>query len=166
MTQSDHPNLVETRLARAIAESLEGVPVGESVPLTAASSVCRYLERYIPEVLEATYPEWAGESLDAVNVARALKGSDHRLELLGTGILLSDQTVTPLLASIRICATGDSVCEHTLRIGEPGSGPLGISGPPCNSGAASRLLYRLANRVELDRVAWVYSAVRVGNTSG
>jgi hypothetical protein len=79
---------------------------------------------------------------------------------LGTAILITDQTVTPVMADLLISKSGSRIDRFRIRVGEPGSGFLGISGPPCNSSAAWRLFYMLENRVELGEIDWVYDMQR------
>ena len=149
-------SLAEAGLASAISAALDGLSVGSEVPLSADSDICACLERFIPEVLARTYVEWSGESLDGVFVARATKVGLRRLRVLGTGILINDQAATPLQVELQASPTEEVIEEYLIQVGEPGEGSLGISGPPCNSGAATRLLHRLAGREELGRIDWVY----------
>jgi hypothetical protein len=115
------------------------------------------MELFIPGVLRQRYPEWEKESLDGIFVARATKTSSAAAELMGTCILISDQTVTPFLVDLELSqkAELDGVTAIRVMLGEPGSGPLGISGPPCNSPDAQRLLMSLVDRI--DKVAWSYA---------
>ena len=155
--------VAEPRLARAISSALEGLPIGEDLCLASDSDICSLLERYIPEVLAQEHPKWSGESLDGIFVSRARKVGCRRIEILGTGILITDQTVTPLLVELQPCPSASVIGEFEINVGEPGEGALGISGPPCHSGRASRLLHRLEGRHELQRIDWVYSVAHHGN---
>ena len=158
MNHTPERSRAEVRLAAAVLAALDSLPAGAEVNPQPASEICICLEWYIPEVLARTHLEWSGESFDSVYVARGAKVGSRRLRLLGTGILMTDQRVTPLLVEIEASPSGDAVDGFTVRVGEPGEGPLQISGPPCNSGAATRLLHRLPGREELGRVNWVYRA--------
>ena len=62
-------------------------------------------------------------------------------------------TVTPFALDVSLA---DAVTFRTFRVrlGEPGSGRLGISGPPVNSTAAQKMLWALNDR--LGRVDWAY----------
>lgn len=148
----------EVRLAEAVVLELQDRPVGAEVKPAPDSDICACLELFVPEVLARTHPEWAGESFDGIFVVQGTNVDNRRLRLLGTAILISDQRVTPFLVEIEPSPAGDAVDAFRIRIGETGEGPLQISGPPCNSGAATRLLHRLPGREELGRVNWVYYA--------
>jgi len=158
MTESRPRSRAEVLLARAVLQALKDVDVGATIVPDPASDICSCVERFVPEVLAWDFPEWNGESLDGVFVIRGSKVDTRRLQLLGTAILISDQRVTPLFVEIEPSESGDAIARYTMKVGEPGEGPLHISGPPCNSGAATRLLHRLPNRQELGRVDWVYTA--------
>jgi len=158
MTEPRPRSRAEVLLAEAVLLALKDQDVGAMVMPDPASDICASLERFVPEVLARNNPEWNGESLDGVFVVQGAKVDNRRLRLLGTAILISDQRVTPLLVEIEPLEAGDAIANYAMKVGEPGEGPLQISGPPCNSGAATRLLHRLPNRQELGRVDWVYAA--------
>ncbi|MEQ1507826.1 MAG: hypothetical protein ABMB14_36695 [Myxococcota bacterium] len=145
----------EGALARALRGMLSSLPTGAQVA-TVSLDVCESLERFAPELLRLEHAAWEGESLDGVMPTRVIKTGPDTIEMLGTCILISDQTVTPFLFEFEVAEGRDAIRMYHLRLGEPGDGPLGISGPPCNSGAATRLASRLEGRLELGRVAWVY----------
>jgi hypothetical protein len=166
MMQSETPSVAEVRLARAVLSALEGVPVGGTILLEPTSVICSCLERYIPETLASEYAEWTGESLDGIFTAQAINEGRSTLRLLGTCILITDQTVTPLQARLQVAPNADSLRSLEISVGELGGGALGISGPPCNSGQAARLLHGLQNRIELEGVDWVYSVIRHENENG
>ena len=149
-------SVAERRLAEEVLAATSCQDVGDSFTPTPDSEICSYLERYVPEVLSRKYGVWSGESLDGVFVIQGSVTNSCRVSLLGTAILLRDQRVAPLLVEVEASSSGDSIVSYRIRLGEPGGGPLGISGPACNSGASSRLLHRLPNRVALQRVDWVF----------
>jgi hypothetical protein len=146
----------EMALAAAVSSVLAGRSVGESVDLLPDSDVCGALERFVPEVLRGSHAGWAGESLDGVFVTHATKVGEGRLRLLGTAILLSDQSVTPLWAELEVSPSAQGVAAGHVKVGESGGGPLGISVAPYQSEKAFKLQYGLADRVASGRVAWVY----------
>lgn len=146
----------ESRVASEIARLLRDVPLDAELAIEPLSELCSSLERFVPQLLFEHYDEWRGESLDGVYVARATKTTSHTLSLLGTCILISDQTVVPFYAAFAVNASRDAIESFEISIGEPGGGPLGISGPPCGSGQATRLHHRLPARFDLGRIEWVY----------
>lgn len=146
--------------AEEVANYLERVPVGSSFPIDSSAGLCDILELLVPEVLRRSNPEWQEESIGGFFFSSAVKTGDLSAEIAGTCILISDQTVTPVALSSRL--SGRHRFEALrIRLGEPGSGPLGISGPPCNSRAAQEMLVDLNARV--DAVNWVYD-VTVGGS--
>lgn len=151
---------LRSQLVIELKEALGTVRVGEQFSVRPSDEICSSLELYLPQLLRAHYSKWRTESLDGIFVARALKSSTVAAQLVGTCILISDQTVTPFMLDIGLSAAGDSVGKVRLVLGEPGTGTLGVSGPPCDSREAQRLLASLTDRI--DRIAWVF-VVEQGN---
>lgn len=145
--------------AQHAATHLDGVPVGSPVAIDSGAELCGVLEYLLPQILMQRHPEWSGESIDGFFFSLAVKSSSSTVELIGTCILISDQTVTPFALSIRVGRDGGLEALR-LRIGEPGGGRLGISGPACHAGAAGSLLARLNDRIEA--IEWQYD-VAVGD---
>lgn len=148
---------VVSQLASELHDLLQGIPIGAQFAVPPSANICYSLELFIPGVMRRRYPEWEKESLDGIFVARAIKTGSAAAELMGTCILISDQTVTPFFVDLKLSqrAHSDAVTAIRVMLGEPGGGPLGISGPPCNSPEAQRLLMSLVDRI--DKVAWSYA---------
>lgn len=146
---------LESQLVSELRRLLLHLPVGAQFSVPPSADICSSLELFLPELLRSRYPEWVEESLDGVFVARAQKTGRAAAQLVGTCILISDQTVTPFFVELELAHKSDSLATFRVLVGEPGGGPLGISGPGCNSQAAKRLLANLTNR--LDRVMWSYT---------
>jgi hypothetical protein len=149
---------IERLAARQIADLLANRADGDDLTADIDDDLQATLESLIPAVLRPTYPEWESESLDGFFFASAVKTAADSLTLTGTCILIRDQTVTPFTADIS--KRSGRVLFDRIRLGESGGGALGISGPTCNTGAASRLLDGLATR--LDKIEWVYD-IRAGD---
>lgn len=115
--------------------------------------MCDTLELLIPKILREKHAEWDKESIDGFFFSSTVMSDDTSAQLVGTCILISDQTVTPFALNLSLL---DPTAFRSLRIrlGEPGEGRLGISGPACNSPAAQKML--LALNARLDRVNWAY----------
>lgn len=145
---------LEVQLASELKALLSGVPVGSEFTVTPSSDVCYSLELFVPKVIGRHHAEWGKESLDGIFVARARKIGAAGVELVGTCILISDQTVTPLLIELVLSSTSESIESFRVCLGEPGGGRLGISGPACNSREARVLLETVAAR--LGSIAWSY----------
>jgi len=150
--QTETPDL-EQLAASQVKVCLEGVAIGAPLPVDSSSDLCNTLELLIPKMLRTEHPEWEKESIDGFFFAYSVKTGVRAAELAGTCILISDQTVTPFLVNISLSDVG-SFASFRIRLGEPGSGSLDISGPECNSRAAQEMLYALNTRI--DQVEWAY----------
>jgi hypothetical protein len=146
---------LESQLASELRALVREFQVGDQFTVAPSADICSSLELFLPQVLRIRYREWLEESLDGIFVARALKTGPAAAQLAGTCILISDQTVTPFLVDLELSPTADSVAAFRVFLGEPGSGPLGISGPECNSRSAKRLLTTMTSRLE--DIAWSYT---------
>lgn len=145
--------LVATELRALVA----GIPVGREFTVAPSEDICSSLELFLPELLRSHHSEWVWESLDGVFVARARKTGDASVQLAGTCILISDQTVTPFLVDLELSTSGESVGSYRVCLGMSGGGSLGISGPECNSPEATQLLANVVTR--LDDIRWSYEIV-------
>lgn len=145
-----------SQLASELQELMAELPIGARFAVLESEDICHSLELFVPLVLRSRYPEWENESLDGIFVARAIKTSQAEAEIIGTCILISDQTVTPFLLNLEISEKFETKSVTAVRVllGEPGGGRLGISGPPCNSRGAQQLLMSLVDRI--GEVSWSY----------
>lgn len=134
-------------------ELFEGVAVGDALPIDPSSELCPVMERLVPDMLLAHHREWAVESIDGFFFSSAVRSGDLAAALAGTCILIRDQRVTPFAFDLSL-ADPHTLRAMRIRLGEPGGGPLGISGPACNSSAARILLWTLSDR--LKQVDWAY----------
>jgi hypothetical protein len=114
------------------------------------------LEYLVPQLLQRDHPEWKAESIDGFYFSRDVKVGDNSAELAGVCILIRDQTLTPFRLDLSLSG-GGTFESFRIRLGEPGGGALGISGPPVSERAASFAAYELLDR--LDRIDWVYDIV-------
>lgn len=158
--QTQGPDL-KRLAATEVLGLIDGVSVGEPLPVTSGTQVCdaelcNVLEYLIPELLAVEHPEWRGESLDGFYFSHAVLDRADAVELAGTCILITDQRVTPLVLNLAV-SPDETFDRIRVRLGEPGGGSLKISGPLCTSTAAGTLLLELDHR--LDRVDWVYDVV-------
>jgi len=145
---------LDVRVASQLEELLAGVPVGSEFSILPSSDLCYSLELFMPRVLRRLHPEWSTESCDGIFVARALKIGPKEVDIAGACILISDQTVTPFRVELLLSPSGKAIRSFRVRLGEPGGGRLGISGPSCNSPEAEELLSTLPAR--LHDVDWSY----------
>src|SRR5439155_15185248 len=124
---NSHTDRASARLAAELDRLLSGMPVGAHPEVPPSSDVCASLELLLPRVLRPSYPDWEKESLDGIFVARATKTGSVTMELVGTCILISDQTVTPFVVDLEVVRATDVGHARVTRLllGEPGTGPLG-----------------------------------------
>ena len=139
--------------AEQFAPLLAEVPAGSPIAIDRVSDLCATLEYLVPQVLRQEHPEWKAESIDGFYFARAVKVGDGSAELAGACILIRDQTLTPVRLNVDLSSekTFDS---FRVRLGEPGTGALGISGPPWAAVAASFTAVEVVDRLEA--IDWVY----------
>jgi hypothetical protein len=109
----------EQHLARDLRSVLRDVEIGDRIP---ESEVFRdalsALEYYIPEVLREVHPEWKHESLDAVFPECSTKSAEHEIDIVGTCIVISDQTMVPTHTRIRVSATTNAIVSMQCKLGE------------------------------------------------
>lgn len=139
--------------AICVSGYLANVPVGTSLSIDSSADLLEILEFLVPASLRLSHAEWNTESIDGFLVSSATKTGARSLEMAGICILISDQCVTPF-AFLADLAAEDELDAVRIRLGEPGSGPLGISGPSCVSGAARELLSGIDSRI--DSIDWAY----------
>jgi hypothetical protein len=144
---------LEQLAASQLAAWLTGVPVGSALDIDSAHDLQDTLELLIPQILRRKHHEWQVESIDGFFFSSAVKTDNESVALVGTCILISDQAVTPFALDISL-SPSSTIRYLRIRLGEPGKGALGISGPECNSRAAREMLAALNAR--LDRVHWMY----------
>jgi hypothetical protein len=146
---------LEVAVASELSVLLENHSSGLKLEIEPASSFLSGLELYIPQLLTLTYPKWQSESLDGFYLTRAQRIATDTAELAGLCILISDQTVTPFFARLVVSQSRDRISAYQIRLGEPGGGRLGISGPSCASWKAQKLLDNLNARLE--NIRWSYA---------
>jgi hypothetical protein len=151
------PTKLETQVASEVTALLKEIPVGADFTVEPSASLCYSLELFLPQLLARKFPEWERESLDGIFVANARKTSPQGVQFAGTCILISDQTVTPLLVDLVVAPSSNSLTAFRVCLGEQGEGRLGISGPDCGSREAEQLLATVTRR--LCDIRWVYTIV-------
>jgi hypothetical protein len=149
------PSRLESIVASDLSALLENASVGSALKVEPSANLLFALELYIPQLLSRRYSEWEYESLDGFFLASARKIGSETAEFAGLCILISDQTVTPVFIRLTLNSSRDSIASYQVFLGEPGGGHLGISGPPCNSPHAHRLLETVSAR--LNNIRWSYS---------
>ncbi|MEZ5974268.1 MAG: hypothetical protein R3F33_15625 [Planctomycetota bacterium] len=147
------PNSPENTIAELLERVLLGISVGEPTASEPMAHLLEVLETWLPAALAKGYPEWKRESIDGFQLAHAGQHGGNQILLAGTCILISNQTVTPFRLRI---GRGDLEGQLSLqlRLGVPGGGGLGISGPPVHSSKALKLLW--GGLLPGDHVDWIY----------
>ncbi len=141
----------EQHLARDLRTVLQNVDVGDHIvdsdDLREAMST---LEYFIPQVLREIHPEWKHESLDAVFPEIVTKKAKYEIEIIGTCIIISDQTMVPTYNWIRVSATDDVIESMQCKLGELTGDTM--KRVPYGSNSGCRI--PIASRV--DSVKWAY----------
>ncbi|WP_299484466.1 hypothetical protein [Acaryochloris sp. IP29b_bin.137] len=126
---------------------LAPLPVNAPIPESEAfRDTLSTLEYFIPEVLREVYDEWKYESLDGVLTGLALKTNDYAAEIAGLGIILSDQTYTPLYVRLKLLPDKDEVAWFDCNLGE------------VNPRGRSKKMDTMAVVDRLNRIEWSYHA--------
>lgn len=150
----------EKLLARSVRAALADVPVGGSIHESAhMADVKLALQFWTPQVLG-----WDEESLDGWRFSVATKTAEGEVELLGLGLLISDQRWTPMRIVIRVSRTADAVVAYYCGLGEPGNGKAGIVRLPYRSQEAQQMLDRPPDIIRATRWAFSARAGRVAPT--
>lgn len=92
------------------------------------------LEWIISPKLTGKYAEWRWDSLDGVYASRVDVIDDRTLKIFGSCILISDQTLTPLV--VRVHLSDDGEISVSGRVGHRGEGAMGLERRPYGSGDA------------------------------
>lgn len=150
------PQWMGRRIASEVKSLLMSASIGDEFAVHPSSDLCYLLELFIPKLLSGRYSEWLTEGLDGIFVAYAKKSGRSAAVLIGTCILIRDQTVTPLAIDVVVDLSAEVITYFRVRLGEKGGGCLGISGPSCNSSEARQLLGDVCGRHEC--IQWVYIA--------
>lgn len=132
---------------------LSQIPVNSTIPESDAfHDVLSSLEYFIPEIFREIYHEWKYESLDGVLAGTGLKTNNHEAKIAGLAIIISDQTITPVLVHLRIAPDKDEIVWFECKLGE--LGPDGMIQVPY--GCSSNRMDKIAVVDQLDRIEWVY----------
>jgi hypothetical protein len=146
------PDLM-VKAARELSACMDGVAPGSPLLLDASSGLSGTLERLVPQLLAVEHGEWRGESLDGFYFSSAVKSDDGSAVLTGLCMLLSDQTLTPFIFNLSLSDEAE-LGAIRIRLGEPGEGHLGISGPAWGSSEVLKSLWTL--EAQLETVDWAY----------
>jgi hypothetical protein len=146
----------EGGVSRALSSLLEGLANGASLDQESEHfrTLCTALEFFLPSVLGQVYDFWRGDSLDGFRFVVARKVGPRSVEMLGLGLLISDQCWTPLQLLIRLAPSNTKVEALTCRIGERVLDKGGLVRLPVLSSGVDKFALRLVGR----DVDWAFEA--------
>jgi hypothetical protein len=144
-------SIAEQHLANELRLTLAGIPIGAAITGSESfRAVLTSLEYFIPEMLREVHADWQHESLDGVFPEMARKTGENEIEISGTCILISDQTMTPIHVLLRIAADDNEIEFLDCKLGE--TGPNGMIRVPYGSNRVGKI----AVSGRLDKINWVY----------
>ncbi|QDT47906.1 hypothetical protein Pan258_19460 [Symmachiella dynata] len=150
---------ITTRAEQIIAESLlsilNSMATGDRIQESPEfRDVLSAVEYFIPEVLSEIHPEWAHDSLDGVFPLVAAKSGVRTMSIFGQCILISDQTIVPLLVEIQVDTKGDKVTWLECKLGARDESGM-IRTPYRSPSARIKLLHSLDGKRDL--IDWAYN---------
>lgn len=146
----------EELAAQYLRLSLRGVQEGGHVPETEARMQLQSaLELFLPLMLRNADPNhWRLEAFDAFRFPVARKTAPLEAEFRGAGLLLSDETWTPVQVRLRAAADADTIEWGTCQVGDRLAGPG--KRLPSQSPELGRLLSSICDHPE--KIDWAFSA--------
>jgi hypothetical protein len=144
--------LLNSSIANTIASEVYAL---EEIP-GCTERLVDLLGRFVPLVLVRRYSVWKGHGLDGIELAEKIEGDSQFFERIGMAILLSDQAITPIYLQLAVNTLDRRLDRIRILIGEPGGGPLNISGKPWTPSNVTRSMQALLPRYVEGRIDWVY----------
>ena len=110
----------EELAAQYLRLALRGVEEGNHIPDSAAlQQLESALELFLPLMLRGSDAQhWRLEAFDAFRFPEARKTGSCEAEFRGAGLLLSDETWTPVQVRLRAAADGDVIAWGSCRVGD------------------------------------------------
>ena len=135
---------------------LRGVEEGGNIPESAARTQLHgALELFLPLVLrDADASYWRLEAFDAFRFPHARKTGPLEAELRGAGLLLSDETWTPVQVRLRAAVDSDTIAWGSCQVGDRQVGPT--QRPTATSPDLGKLLATVCEHPE--KMNWTFSA--------
>ena len=145
----------EELAAQYLRLSLHGIGEGEAIPESAARGQMESaLELYLPLMLRgADANHWRFEAFDGFQFPVARKTGPLEAEFRGAGLLLSDQTWTPVQVRIRAAAESDTIAWGQCQVGDRLVGKA--ERPPHDSSKLGKLLATVCEHP--DTVEWAFA---------
>ena len=146
----------EELAAQYLRQSLRGVGEGDAIPeSTARTQLQGALELFLPLMLRGSDPNhWRLEAFDAFRFPVARKTGSLEAEFRGAGLLLSDETWTPVRVCLRVDADSDVIAWGSCQVGDRLTSPR--DRPPAKSPDLGTLLGAVCEHPE--SMDWAFSA--------
>jgi hypothetical protein len=145
---------LETIVASELCVLLDEAAAQSALKVEPSGGLLSSLEFYIPQLLSHHYPEWEYESLDGFYLTNARKIGSETAEFAGSCILISDQSLAPVLIRLTLSPSRDSIAAYQVFLGEGDCGRVGISGSSRNSRKGRQLLDIFSERP--NEIRWNY----------
>lgn len=135
---------------------LHGVADGDPIPESGArTQLHSAFELFLPLMLrEADASHWRLEAFDAFRFPVARKTGLLEAEFRGAGLLLSDETWTPVQVRLRAASDGDTIVWGSCQVGDRLVGRA--ERLPSNSPDLGKLLAAVCEHPKT--IAWAFSA--------
>jgi hypothetical protein len=110
----------EELAAQYLRLALRGLDNGDQIPQSESRAQLEStLELFLPLMLrDADANHWRLEAFDAFRFPVARKTGPFEAELRGVGLLLSDETWTPVQVRLRAAGAGDTIAWGTCQVGD------------------------------------------------
>lgn len=110
----------EELTAQYLRLSVRGLEVGDDIPLSnAREQLQSAFELFLPLTLREADPNyWRLEAFDAFRFPVARKTGPDEAEFRGAGLLLSDETWTPVQVRLRVAPDSDTIAWGSCQAGD------------------------------------------------
>lgn len=145
----------EELAAQYLRLSLRGISEGEAIPDSEPRRQLQSaLELYLPLMLRGADPNhWRLEAFDGFRFPIARKTGPCEAEFRGAGLLLTDETWTPVQVRLRAAGDADTIAWGSCQVGDRLVGPT--ERPKFASPSLGNLLASVAEHPE--KMEWAFS---------
>lgn len=145
----------EELAAQYLRLSLRGISEGDAIPESEARRQLQSaLELYLPLMLRGADPNhWRLEAFDGFRFPVARKTGPSEAEFRGAGLLLTDETWTPVQVRLRAAGDADTIAWGTCQVGDRLVGEK--ERPTSKSPQLDTLLAAVCQHP--DKVEWAFS---------
>ena len=152
----------EELAAQYLRLALRDVREGDQIPPSGAlTQLHSTLELFLPLMMRESDPaHWRLEAFDAFRFPVARKTGPCEAELRGAGLLLSDETWTPIELRLRAAADADSIAWASGRVGDR---RVPAEQRPAATSDLGDLLASVSEQP--GKIEWAYAAEYPGRTA-